>query len=719
TTRSDFRRSALAYLARRLDENATPEGFLRHAFAMRPGGSEWAEQLDRFEAAVRQRHHVSTRPRQHQDRLGEGGGETRATEETAWHNEDDTDLSVASNRSWAHAVLRARPRPPPAAATLEDVVDVLGRAVAGSFSLGTASSSQRRERLLRSAEALARGRAEAISVMAAETAKTFAEADPEVSEAVDYARWYARGVDLLEHLGEVVESRPLGVVVVASPWNFPYAIPAGGALAALGAGNSVIIKPSPEARATAALLVSQLRQAGFDQEQLQAVPAPDGREGERLITDESVGGIILTGSLATAELFRRSSPKTRLLAETSGKNAIVVAGSADVDQAVSDLVRSAFGHAGQKCSAASLAIVDAAIYDRSTFLRQLRDATESLRVGPATDPATEVGPIVGPFTESLERALTRLEPGESWLVAPRLVDPEARLWSPGVRIGVRPGSWTHTTEWFGPVLGLLRTESLERAIAVQNAVPFGLTAGLQSLDPEDHGRWASAVEAGNLYINRPTTGAIVGRQPFGGWKGSSVGPTAKAGGPNYMLGLRRWRDAVATTPEVARRDYERWWREYFSVPTDLAGLSSESNVLRYLPFLPGVVVRVGDEVPDDEVRKAAAAAEITGTPLSVSSSRPRGPLKASVERGGAVLVVESAASFAARCHGLRAARVRLLGAPEAEVVAAAGRHGLSVLDEPICSHGRLELVRWLREQSISRSLHRYGNVVFDRSAFSS
>jgi RHH-type proline utilization regulon transcriptional repressor/proline dehydrogenase/delta 1-pyrroline-5-carboxylate dehydrogenase len=308
-----------------------------------------------------------------------------------------------------------------------------------------------------------------------------------------------------------------------------------------------------------------------------------------------------------------------------------------------------------------------------------------------------VGPIVGPFTPALERALTVLDPGESWLVEPRCVDPTQRLWSPGVRLGVRPGSWAHMTEWFGPVLGVMRAAGLEDALQWQNAVPYGLTAGLHSLDPAEHRRWAGAVEAGNAYINRPTTGAIVGRQPFGGWKRSSVGPTAKAGGPNYLIGLRRWRDAEPVTVEEAGRDYAGWWERHFGRVTEMAGLRSESNELRYRPFSPGVIVRAGPDGPDGEVAKAERAAAVTGTPLSIS--RP---------------AAESPAALADRLARNPQARVRVLGAPEPEVLAAAAEHGVTVLDEPICSHGRIELVRWLREQVLSRSLHRYGNVVYDR-----
>ena len=464
---------------------------------------------------------------------------------------------------------------------------------------------------------------------------------------------------------------------------------------------------------------------------LQLLPLEDGPAGRSLVAHPEVGGVVLTGSYDTARMFLTWAPQRRLLAETSGKNSIIVSATADVDQAVRDVVMSAFGHAGQKCSAASLAIVVAPVYDNSPFLRQLADAVKSLRTGPATDPASQVGPVVGPFTKSLEEALTRLGPGESWLVEPSCLDARfeagpgtgrrtaglrflsegGRFWSPGVRTGVRPGSWAHTTEWFGPVLGVMRADSFEEALTWQNAVPYGLTAGLSSLDPAEHRRWADAVEAGNLYVNRSTTGAVVGRQPFGGWKRSSLGPTAKAGGPNYLIGLRRWRDSSTVGLEEARASYRRWWWQHFGRSTELAGLASESNELRYRAYLPGVIVRAHGSVPDDELRKAAELSRLTGTPVAFSLPRARPGFSP-----GAPVAVESGESFAAslgRSQG-QGARLRLLGAAEDVVLEAGAEAGVTMLDEPICSCGRVELPRWLREQVLTRSLHRYGNIVYTR-----
>ncbi len=720
-TRADYR-NALAYLARRLDENTTPEGFLRHAAELRPGTPAWEEQARRFAAAVRARHQVRTLPFHAQDRAAGAGTGGAVRSRPAFANEPPTDLTIGRNRAWAAGVLRA-PRPPaPAQMTDAGLVDAAvsraRRAVAAWEGLGEQGRS---DLLLAAADAMAAGRGEAIAAMATEAGKIFEEGDAEVDEAIDYARWYCAGAGSLAHLlGELdgaVESQPLGPVVVAPPWNFPYAIPAGGVLAALAAGNPVLLKPAPEAPATSALLVRQLRQAGIGQDALQFVPVADGAIGQRLVSHPLAGGVVVTGSHATADRFARWAPQRRLLAETSGKNAVVVTATADVDQAVRDIVASAFGHAGQKCSAASLAIVAASVYDGSPFLRQLADAVRSLRVGPATDPATQVGPIVGPSTADLERGLTRLDPGESWLVQPLRRGGgagEPELWSPGVRVGVRPRSWAHMTEWFGPVLAVMRARDLDEALAWQNAVPFGLTAGLSSLDPAEQRRWADRVEAGNLYINRTTTGAVVGRQPFGGWKRSSRGPTAKAGGLNYLIGLRRWVDPPGAEIPAAQAgaSYERWWRRHFGQTTELAGLRAESNTLCYRPFPHGVLVRAAGDVEESQLEKALAASLVTGTPVRFSVAARRAVLA----RRGAETVVESEEAFTAGlgAGGGAGGRLRLLGAAGPSVYGAAAEAGLSVLDEPMCSCGRIELVRWLREQAVTRSLHRYGNIVYAR-----
>ncbi len=354
----------------------------------------------------------------------------------------------------------------------------------------------------------------------------------------------------------------------------------------------------------------QLHEAGVPPDVVQLVRCPDNDVGRHLVTHDAVDTVVLTGAYDTAQMFLDWKPQLRLIAETSGKNALVITGGADVDLAIRDLVRSAFGHSGQKCSAASLAIIEASVHDDERFLTRLADAVRSVRVGPPTDLATMMGPVIQPPAGKLRRALTELDAGERWLVEPKQLDGDGALWSPGVKLGVRPGSWFHRTECFGPVLGVMRARDLDDALALQNAPEFGLTGGLHSLDPDEIAHWTDRVQVGNAYVNRHTTGAIVQRQPFGGWKHSSVGPGAKTGGPNDILRFLRFTarslDGSLDASAIAARD--------------LAGLRAEQNLLRSRP-LDKVVVRATEATTVDERRVLEQAARLTSTAVEIVDAR--------------------------------------------------------------------------------------------------
>ncbi len=389
-------------------------------------------------------------------------------------------------------------------------------------------------------------------------------------------------------------------------------------------------------------------------------------------------------------------PEMRLLAETSGKNAMVITPNADIDLAVADLVDSAFGHSGQKCSAASLAICVGEAYDSPRLRRQLADAVAGLRVGPSTDLATTVGPVIAPPQGKLLRALTHLDNGEEWMVEPRRLDD--LTWTPGVRLGVQPGSWFARTECFGPVLGLMRAETLTDAVAVQNSGAYGLTGGIHTLDPAEIRQWTDTVEVGNAYINRGTTGAIVRRQPFGGWKKSSVGPGAKAGGPNYLAQLGTWHPvdnglSDDEWPAAAEAGDEAAWKTEFGVEHDPTGLFCESNVLRYRP-LPRMVLRVEADAAPRDVQRVRAAARRCNVALIESRAAE-----------------ETAASFAARLDALAVQRVRVVGTCSPELRAAGNEAGVHIAADPVTAEGRIELLHYLREQSVTCTTHRYGNVL--------
>ena len=419
---------------------------------------------------------------------------------------------------------------------------------------GALSGAERAAILHRAGDVLEARRADLLEVMASETGKTIDQGDPEVSEAVDFAHYYAEAARKLDDV-DGATFVPAKLTVVTPPWNFPVAIPAGSTLAALAAGSAVVIKPAKQARRSGAVMIEALWEAGVPRDVLTMVQLGERELGRQLISHPAVDRVILTGGYETAELFRSFRQDLPLLAETSGKNAIIVTPSADLDLAAKDVAYSAFGHAGQKCSAASLVILVGSVAKSKRFHNQLIDAVTSLKVGYPEDPASQMGPIIEPANGKLLNALTTLGEGESWAVEPKKLDGTGKLWSPGVRYGVRRGSYFHLTEFFGPVLGVMTAETLEEAIAIQNQIEYGLTSGLHSLNPAELGLWLDTVQAGNLYVNRGITGAIVQRQPFGGWKKSAVGAGTKAGGPNYLVGLGEWVSKPSTAagrPPAAR-----------------------------------------------------------------------------------------------------------------------------------------------------------------------
>ncbi len=684
--------SALAYLIRRLDENTAQGNFLASLFSLRPGSPSWIEQRDRFLAAWQARHEVTEQS--YRTRLP-------VRDPEGFSNEPDTDWTQEENRKRlieACADVNAVPQ-----SGAEEIETTLAAAREALTDWRTTPAEKRAALLRDCADQLAATRFQSIALLRDEGKKAPMEADTEVSEAIDFARYYAGCAPTADG----IDAEPLGTVVVTPPWNFPFAIPCGGVLAALAAGNTVILKPAPESVRIGWWLVRQLWAAGIPRDVLQFVACSDGEVGRRLIDDPRTSAVILTGAYETADKFRSWRPDLRLFAETSGKNALVVSALADRELAAKDLIRSAFGHSGQKCSAASLGILEREVYEDHVFLRQLFDATASLAVGDASDPASIVTPLIQPPNERLLRALTTLDDGEEWLVKPAVSPDDPCLWSPGIKIGVKPGSWFHQNECFGPVLGLMCADDLDHAIEIQNAVEFGLTAGLHSLDEREIAHWKSKVEAGNLYINRGITGAIVQRQPFGGWKRSSIGPGAKAGGPNYVNLLRTLRDdgaLAALTDKQIEENYREAWTGHFTANHDPAGLRCESNDFRYRPCR-GVLLRLsgGNSQEDDAAeRRARIAAEVTGVPLVISRANR-----------------ESEAELISRLPQLAEGVEFFRSTGEAigpELLRTVFDADLNWIDAPLVSNGRIELTRWTREQSVTETRHRYGNIPVDTAA---
>jgi RHH-type transcriptional regulator, proline utilization regulon repressor / proline dehydrogenase / delta 1-pyrroline-5-carboxylate dehydrogenase len=685
------RDASIAYLSRRLDENSSPENFLKSLFDITPGSPAWELEAERFRASVARRHTLSTASNRQQDR---SQSQPPTDPEAPFHNAIETDFTSAANRAWIEQALVQTDEPQWQLIEDQATVDTLiEQAVTAQSIWASTPWAQRRAMLAQVSDVMEREAAQTMAIMAKTTGKTIHEGDPEVAEAVDFVRYAAHLTKTHQEFeAQGATWQPHRVVVVAGPWNFPYAIPTSGIAHAVAAGAAVIMKPAPEARAVAAQIVQQFHAAGIPEHLVQLACTPDNEVGQHLITHDDVDLVMLTGSYLTADLFTGWKPGINVMAETSGKNALIITAAADIDQAIKDLVRSAFGHAGQKCSAASLAIVEASVYDDPSFHRRLSDAVRSLHVGDATDPATKVGPVINPPSGPLQRALTSLEPGEQWLVEPRVRNDAGTLWSPGVRTGVSPNSWFHLTECFGPVLGIMRADDLQHAITLQNATEYGLTGGIHSLDPKEIHAWLERVQVGNAYINRHITGAIVQRQPFGGWKRSSIGAGRKPGGPGHLHSYGSWQQPLHEGE--ARASLSRAWQEYYSKEHDPSGLRSERNVLRYLPLTKVIVRYDGDETTRSVLQTAA---DLTGVPVQWSNVR-----------------TDSEADLIKDLQRQSPdTRLRLLTDASADLLIAAHQGGVGIDRAPVTNIGMIELGHWLKEQAISQTMHRYGRMIND------
>ncbi|TDP78219.1 L-proline dehydrogenase [Brachybacterium sp. AG952] len=767
---------AVSYLVRRLEENASSENFLSAAFDLDSSEELFAREQDRFTRALDlARSEDAPDTHRVQDRAAETGARLELGSLAlpavpgAFHGTPDTDLSTAANQEWAAGIThRIRgselgvEESRAARLTTTDEVETTVQAALAAQPAWAAMPVEKRALVLRRvAGTLAAHRADLLEVMASETGKTFEQGDPEVSEAIDFALFYAEQAERLAARRDLALT-PRTLTLVTPPWNFPVAIPTGGALAALVTGSAVIMKPAPQARRCGALLGRLFLEAGVPEGVFTLVDVPEDEVGRSLIAHPRLDQLILTGAYDTAALFASWRPDLRILAETSGKNAIVVTPQADLDLAARDVALSAFGHAGQKCSAASLVITVGSVSRSRRFNAQLADAVLSLEVGEPVDPTVRMGPIIEPPGDKLAAGLTELGEGETWLAEPRRLDEEGRLWTPGVRIGVREGSAFHRTEYFGPVLGIMHADTLEDAVRMQNGTDYGLTAGLHSLEPSEIAWWTEHVEAGNLYVNRGITGAIVQRQPFGGWKRSAIGQTAKAGGPHYLLHLQDLADSAsvpsrAEDPQAwleAARASDREEIDGFFAPRDEQEVHGEINLLRHLP-LP-VMVRAADGTTPVELERVLHAARIAGAEVEVSvadeallptaqaagagatapadggpgaegsgdggsdsedsgtaSSRRAKPAATAAGTSTSVpvtVVHEDAATFAARLGRLAQRRVRVIGEVDDALRAAhAQRVEVALFTGPVLASGRVELLTFLQEQAISATNHRYGN----------
>ena len=796
---------AIGYLVRRMDENTGPDNFLRHAFKIEVDSPDWRQLEKLFIDSVEKMDQAASAPNRFQDRRQPP--EQPAAPEN-WRllvNEPDTDFSLPHHSEWAQSIVAQwQPRCDSLATEIPCVIGGADEAGEGkNFEshdpsrpdvvvaryrqaserqlkrcVDTAhadpagwtqlSADDRYQLLRRVAQELRVRRADLIGAALADGGKTIMESDPEVSEAIDFVEFYAKTAVEIQNDSKL-RVRPRGVVVVISPWNFPIAIPCGGIAAALAAGNTVILKPASDTALPAHVLCECFWAAGVPREALQFVVCSGSDAGKYLLADPRIQTVILTGGTETAQRILAARPSLQLLAETGGKNCTILSSLSDRELAIKSVLHSAFSHAGQKCSATSLLLLEEEVYHDKDFRHGLIDAVSSLKVGSAWDLRTKMGPLIRQPDGALLRGLKELEPNEEWAVMPRMVDDNSCMYTPGIKWGVSAGSFTHMTELFGPVLGVMKYRTLQQAIDLVHQTGYGLTSGLESLDDREQTYWSSRIVAGNLYINRSTTGAIVLRQPFGGMGKSAFGPGIKAGGPNYVVPLMEFAaiDDAQLEQNESSGNIQNRAPELESLSAFWQLLNDESNAdskrlqdqctdEQWSKLLDALVDY--DRFAVSEIRQKHDTLKLIGQDnfrlyqpmthirIRVCSSDS---LLSIIARAAAVIAVGGRATIS-HADGVQEDTLKLLEAltrewaadlefveeSDEELVEAIGEGQVDrvryaspdsvplsvrkaaedefvyVADAPVSPSGRVELLWYVREQSLCVDYHRYGNLGF-------
>jgi RHH-type proline utilization regulon transcriptional repressor/proline dehydrogenase/delta 1-pyrroline-5-carboxylate dehydrogenase len=560
----------MAYLVRRLLENTANESFLRASFTEHVPEEQLL--MNPSERGTRNAE-CGTKADHSAVRIPHSAFEPEPI--TDFHREDARVAMPAALADVAGQFGRTYPavidgRTVPAVATLDSVNPSHIRQVVGKFArtdgntakqaVGAAKAAfpgwrdtaphERAELLFRSARIMQRRRFELAAWQVYECGKPWREADADVAEAIDFCNFYGREMLRLAEprLRNVPGEEnsyfyePRGVVVVIAPWNFPLAILCGMTTAALVTGNTVVMKPAEQSAVVGAKLMEVFLEASFPPGVVNLLPGVGEEIGPTLVSHPDVSLIAFTGSRGVGLAINRSAADTwegqdhikRVLAELGGKNAILIDDDADLDEAIHGTVWSAFGYAGQKCSACSRVIVPEPRYD--AFLKRLVAATKSLKVAPAEDPGCGVGPVIDGdahkrILDTIDRAKRQARLAFGGEVA--ALKDEGYYIAPHVFADVDPQSPLAQEEIFGPVLAVLKSRDLTHSLEIANGTKYALTGGIFSRSPENVARVKREFRVGNLYVNRKITGALVDRQPFGGFKMSGIG--SKAGGPDYLL----------------------------------------------------------------------------------------------------------------------------------------------------------------------------------------
>ncbi|MEA2018586.1 MAG: bifunctional proline dehydrogenase/L-glutamate gamma-semialdehyde dehydrogenase [Campylobacterota bacterium] len=769
--------NAIAYLVRRLDENTGDDNFIRYSFGLKVGTEDWENQKELFLQSFQSEKTSFVGTKRKQNRCDEkwDNFSDSAYDTGVYKAEADTDFILPINHEWAKQITNKwkfnkdkihsiTPIVVGGVDIIEDrnITDVIDKcqiednilsgrfvnasekdlkkvvetAVADVDGWRLKSYEQRHKILKQVAIKVRENRDNLIGVAAAEVGKVFSDVDVEVSEGVDFVEFYAHSSRYFDDFDNL-ELKGRGVGLVVPPWNFPIAIPMGGIAATLAAGNTVIIKPASSAVLCAYEICKCFWDAGISKNTLQFIPCPGSLAGKYLISNKAIDFVILTGGEDTAYNMLKTRPDLFLTAETGGKDATIVTSMADREQAVKNVCHSAFGNSGQKCSATSLLILEDEVYDDEDFKKSLIDTAQSMNIGSVWDFKNTIGTLANKVSGDLETAIKTLDEGEHWALEPKYIENNPYMLKPSIKWGVKEGSFCHMTELFGPVLSVMRAKDLKHAVKIVNDTGYGLTSGIESLDERDVTYWKANIKAGNLYINRGTTGAIVLRQPFGGMGKSAIGAGRKAGFYNYITQFVNFKEV--STPNVqksytnkltdfidkcefenknkvkiALQSYLENYENEFSKEKDYCKVRGEDNHFRYIP-LKNIVIRVEKNDTIFNIILRILAVKVSNVSFTVSINQ-NNELFEFLEKSKILfkvtdnLIKENDEQFSKTLHNYKRIIYSNIDEVPKEIFQSAAKTSTFIVRQQVLMEGRLELLNYFEEQSISHSYHRYGNI---------
>ncbi|EOG9531746.1 proline dehydrogenase family protein [Campylobacter upsaliensis] len=765
--------NAIAYLVRRLDENTSEDNFMRYFFNLKVGSKEWEEQKSLFLNALEGIKTLDNTTHRKQDRTKIQDTPSSYITKT-FTNESDTDFILSQNRLWAQNIKAKYENLSdynvyPVAGELDftqadlntlEVKDKIAHRTIGTAylagenelkaALKVAKNSNFTQKssdeiygiLAKVAKLMRERRGDLIGLAALETGKTFLEIDPEVSEAIDFVEFYPHSLETLKKQNPNTTFKPKGIGVTIAPWNFPVGISVGTIAAPLATGNVVLYKPSSLSMLTGYKLCECFWDAGIPRDALIFLPAKGSDISKYILSDEAVKFSILTGGEDTAYAMLEANPTLLLSAETGGKNATIVSKFADRDSAVKNIIHSAFSNSGQKCSATSLLVLEDEVYEDEEFKKALVDAAASLAVGSPFVFKNKLGALCDKPSEKLIKAINELEAGEEWALKPQFIDDNAHLMTPGIKYGVKKGAFTHMNELFAPLLSVMRAKDLKEAIELVNATGYGLTAGFESLDEREWEYFHTHIEAGNIYINKPTTGAIVLRQPFGGVKKSAIGFGRKVGIYNYITQfmdieakadtnlldsplanalekLSKASDestqATLANATLMAKSYAYHYKHEFSVARDYVNIRGEDNLFSYTR-IKNLAFRVCEQDSLQDILGVIIGYHTLGLSPLVSYDSTQSSIIKELKKIckavdlGADFVEENEEQFIAKISKFERIRYHAKADKNSPLYQAAAKEAKIIIRDKPLLNGRFELLFYHNEKALSVSYHRYGNL---------